>query len=251
MSGRGPPRLFRNKTMNTVLVVPTKARKYRKALYIFNFLLGGLGLTSVTLSITMLALSSETFFPTWAFNFLLALGIITLVIGGLGGRGATVSYYNLEHGHYNFWLLALTILIGMVMIAELISLVWLIAEYKIIESEAITKQSDYFSEQLEASVRENLSDQPEAWWDWQKSFSCCGYSNNTIPDPLATGKFCTTDPTTSYPACKDQLWEDIADSAIPLALFMVLFFGAQSVVCISSVCLACIIKAQEPIYRDN
>jgi len=246
----GNPRLFRNKSANTVLVVPTKARKYRKALYIFNFLLFGLGLTSVSLSIVMLSVSSSTFFPTWAFNLLLGLGLITLVIGALGGRGAVVSYQSLEHGSFNYYLIALTLLIGAVMILELICCIWLIADYDIIHSTAITEQSQWLNTKFQNSLKSQLTSQQEAWWDWQKNFDCCGYTNNTIPDPLATGKYCTTDTTTSAPPCKDTLWSDISTEAIPIAVFMVLFFIAQLIVCVSSVCLSCVIKAQEPIYRD-
>merc|ERR1712087_58512 len=85
-------KLFRNKTVNTVLVVPTKARKYRKALYIFNFVLTGFGLTCLSLAIVMLSLSSETFFPDWAIAILLVIAFVVLFVGILGGRGAVVSW---------------------------------------------------------------------------------------------------------------------------------------------------------------
>jgi len=204
----------------------------------------------VTLSIAMLALADQTFFPTWAYQFLLALGLLTLLIGSLGGRGATVANRCLEHGNYNWWLVALAFLVSGVIIFEIICAVWLTVEYGVIESESISKQSDVFAVQLEQSVKSQLKSQPEAWWDWQKNFECCGYDNNTIPNELATGKFCTTDTFTSGPPCKDQLWADIDDQAIPLAVFMALFFIGQVVVLVSSVCLACVIQAQEPIYRD-
>ena len=248
---RKHPKLFRNKTQNTVLVVPTKARKYRKALYIFNFVLTGLGLTCLSLSIVMLTLSSETFFPEWTFQVLLAIAVLVMFFGGLGGRGAVVSFKALQQGTYNYWLIVLTLLIGALIAVELVGGVWMIVSYGFVESDSVENKSDGFTESFESSLKQQLSNEAELWWDWQKKFECCGYDNNTIPSPLATGKYCTTDPTTSYVECKSKLWQDIGDNSIPIAVFAVFFIGIQLTVCISAMCLACIIKAQEPIYRDN
>ena len=59
------------------------------------------------------------------------------------------------------------------------------------------QQSDVLTEALETQLRDQAIDNPEAWWDWQKTFQCCGYDNNTIPAPLATGKYCTSSELTS------------------------------------------------------
>mmetsp|Transcript_69586 Transcript_69586/g.110532 ORF Transcript_69586/g.110532 Transcript_69586/m.110532 type:complete len:254 (+) Transcript_69586:52-813(+) len=253
MAAIGPngAKLFRNKTVNTVLVVPTKARKYRKALYIFNFVLTGFGLTCLSLSIVMLSLSNRTFFPEWAFQVLLAIAFIVLFIGGLGGRGAVVSFKCLQFGEYNYWLMLLTLLVGILIAAELVAAVWGIVSWGVISSDTASEKSDGFTEAFESSLKVQLQNEPELWWDWQKTFECCGYDNNTIPSSLATGKYCTTDTFTSANACKEQLWQDIADNSLPFAIFGVAFFAIQLTVCVSGMCLACIIKAQEPIYRDN
>jgi len=251
MSGNRGAKLFRNKTVNTVLVVPTKARKYRKALYVFNFVLTGFGLTCLSLSIVMLSLSSKTFFPDWAFQILLAIAFIVLFIGALGGRGAVVSFKCLQYGDYNYWLMMLTLLVGILIAAELAAGVWAIISWDVISSESATSTEDGFSESFQAGLKDQLQQQPELWWDFQKALECCGYDNNTIPAPLATGKYCTTDPFTTAPGCKDQLWEEIGDNSLPFTLFGTAFFLIQLAVCISGMCLACIIKAQEPIYRDN
>lgn len=236
--GPGGAKLFRNKTVNTVLVVPTKARKYRKALYVFNFVLTGFGLTCLSLSIVMLTLKSQTFFPDWAFITLLIIAFIVLFIGGLGGRGAVVSFKCLQHGEYNWWLMLLTLLVGLLIAAELVTAIWGIVSWGIISSDTAESKSDGFTESFEAELKKQLTDQPELWWDWQKTFECCGYDNNTIPSPLATGKYCTTDTLTSETACKERLWSDLADNSLPFAIFGIAFFAIQLTVCISGMCLA-------------
>lgn len=253
MAARGPhgAKLFRNKTVNTVLVVPTKARKYRKALYIFNFVLTGFGLTCLSLSVVMLSLSSQTFFPEWAFQILLTLAFIILIIGGLGGRGAVVSFKCLQFGELNYWLIVLTLLVGALIAAEFVAGAWAVVSWNVVSSESAESKSDGFTENFESALKTQLTNEPELWWDWQKTFDCCGYDNNTIPSSLATGKYCTTDPLTSATACKDQLWDDLASNSLPFAIFGVVFFLIQVTVCVSGMCLACIIKAQEPIYKDN
>eukprot|EP01084_Bolivina_argentea_P096288 173106_1 len=252
MAARGPggAKLFRNKTVNTVLVVPTKARKYRKALYVFNFVLTGFGLTCLSLSIVMLSLSSKTFFPEWAFQILLVIAFIVLFIGGLGGRGAVVSFKCLQYGELNYWLMMLTLLMGFLIACELAMGIWAIISWGVVSSETADSKSDEWTQGFEATLRGQLTKQPELWWDLQKGLECCGYDNNTIPSPLATGKYCTTDPLTSANGCKDQLWAELADNSLPFAIFGILFFMIQMAVCISGMCLACVIKAQEPIYRD-
>jgi hypothetical protein len=237
--------------VNTVLVVPTRARKYRKALYIFDFLLTWLGLTLLCLSIVMLSYSDETFFPAWLFTSLLIVSLIVLVVGGLGGRGAVVSFRKLEEGTQNWWLNSLTVLVGALLLVEFGMLIWLVIEYGALQSDAVSNKTDVLSTVFENSLKEELQQQTELWWDWQKTFECCGYDNNTIPSPLATGKYCTTDHGTSATECKTVLWADIEGEALPLILFLIAFLAMQIVVCVASMCLACIIKAQEPIYRDN
>ncbi len=248
--GPGGAKLFRNKTVNTVLVVPTKARKYRKALYVFNFVLTGFGLTCLSLSIVMLSLSNKTFFPEWAFQILLVIAFIVLFIGGLGGRGAVVSFKCLQYGEFNYWLMVLTLLVSLLIATELVGGVWAVVSWGVVSSETADSKSDAFTENFENTVRQQLTNQPELWWDLQKALECCGYDNNTIPSPLATGKYCTTESSTSATGCKDQLWQELADNSLPFAIFAIAFFAIQLAVCISGMCLACIIKAQEPIYRD-
>jgi len=248
---QGGAKLFRNKTVNTVLVVPTKARKYRKALYIFNFVLTGFGLTCLSMSVAMLSLSSETFFPEWAFQLLLFIALVVLIIGCLGGRGAVVSFKTLQHGDYNYWLIVLTTVVGILIAAELVTAVWAVVSLGVVSSDTATTQSDGLTESFEVGLKDQLTNEPELWWDWQKTFECCGYDNNTIPSPLATGKYCTTNTLTSADPCKRQFWADVDSNALPFAIFGIAFFAIQLTVCISSMCLACIIRAQEPIYRDN
>ena len=52
---------------------------------------------------------------------------------------------------------------------------------------------------------------------------------------------------TSANACKEQLWDDLAENALPFAVFTAAFFSIQLTVCISGMCLVCIIEAQELI----
>eukprot|EP01084_Bolivina_argentea_P216942 368431_1 len=232
MSNQGHS-LFRNKTINTVLVVPTKARRYRNALYLFNFILTGFGLTCLSLSVVMLANSRETFFPDWAFQILLSIGFMILLIGFLGGRGAVVSFRCLHTGEYNWWLIVLTFLVTVLIAAEIGSGIWAMTAWEVIKSDTAKSQADAFTETFETKLKQQLNAQPELWWDFQKGFECCGYHNNTIPSSLATGKYCTTDYLTSAPGCKQKMWSNIGDNALPFTMFGIIFVIIQLAVCIS------------------
>jgi len=245
-----PAHLFRNKSVNTVLVVPTKARKYRKALYLFDFLLTWLGMTAACLSIYMMKNSSGTLLPSWIFTALLVVSLIVLVIGGLGGRGAVVAFRRIEDGEINWWLVGLTMLVGTLLTLELATGIWIITEYTSLTTNSLHSKQDSLSLLFQNSLKSQLDKENEFWWDWQANFDCCGYDNNTIPSPLATGKYCTTNNATSAPECKAVLWAKLGNEAEPLAIFFVVFLLFQFIVCMSALCLGCVIKAQEPIYRD-
>ena len=143
----------------------------------------------------------------------------------------------------------LTLLMGAILIIEIAGLVWIGVEYGAVQNDTVTERSESLSNSFERSLKSKLEKQEEAWWDWQTEFKCCGYENNTIPDSLATGKYCTTDEDTSADPCKDQLWEDVGEQALPIAGFIFFFLCLQTAVCVSSLCLSCIIKAQEPVYQ--
>ena len=241
MAQRAPKgaKLFRNKTVNTVLVVPTKARKYRKALYIFNFVLTGFGLTCLSMAVVMGVLSDETFFPAWSYFVLGAIAFLVLFIGGLGGRGAVVSFRSLQYGENNYWLILLTALIGMLLAAEVVMVVWGIVSWGVVSSASAQGQSDALTETFETALKDQLTNEPVAWWDWQKTFDCCGYDNSTIPAPLATGKYCTTDIYTTAPPCKDKFWADVSENILPFGVFAGVFVIIQLTVCVSGMCLAC------------
>eukprot|EP00485_Elphidium_margaritaceum_P000740 CAMPEP_0202687370 /NCGR_PEP_ID=MMETSP1385-20130828/3069_1 /ASSEMBLY_ACC=CAM_ASM_000861 /TAXON_ID=933848 /ORGANISM="Elphidium margaritaceum" /LENGTH=232 /DNA_ID=CAMNT_0049342151 /DNA_START=53 /DNA_END=751 /DNA_ORIENTATION=+ len=223
--------------------VPAKARKYRNALYVFNFVLIGFGLTCVAMSVSMLRLSSETFFPDWMFQVLLSIAVVVLIIGLLGVCGASSSFDRLQEGKLNFWLIVLTALMSALIVAELVMGVWGIVSFEVVSApEAATTQSSGATEQFETGLREQLRTEPELWWDWQKTFECCGYDNNTIPSPLATGKYCTTDIVTSASPCKLQFWADISSNTLPFTIFGIVFFAIQLMVCVSSMCLGCCLR---------
>ena len=189
-------RLFRNKTGNTVLVIPTKTHKYVNSLYVFNFLLTGLGLTSLLFSFVMLGFRGKTFIPTWVFTILILFSIIVLILGFLGGYGGALSYEKIISGSWNWFLVLLVVIISLLMITEIIIGLWIIIEYIILENTNTNYVS--FTNSMEIALKNSLLDNSELWWDLQKQFNCCGYDNNTIPDPLATGKFCTTNTLTRY-----------------------------------------------------
>merc|ERR1712013_808444 len=137
-----------------------------------------------------------------------------------------------------------TLLVGLLIACELIAGVWAVVSWGVVSSESANSSSDGLTDSFESALKGQLTEEAELWWDWQKTFSCCGYDNNTIPSQLATGKYCTTDPDTSANACKEQLWDDLAENALPFAVFAAAFFTIQLTVCVSGMCLACIIKAQ-------
>merc|ERR1712025_313439 len=97
--------------------------------YIFNFVLTGFGLTCLSMSVVMYALSSETFFPNWSYLLLGGIAMIVLFIGGLGGRGAVVAFRTLQYGDHNYWLVLLTCLMGMLLAAEMVMGIWGIVSF--------------------------------------------------------------------------------------------------------------------------
>lgn len=199
----------------------------------------------------MFVISSKTFFPDWAIGLLMAIAIVVLFIGVLGGRGAMIAWEKLSYGNYNYWLIVLTIIVGILMLLELASGVWLVVEFGVISNTSLNEKSDGLTASFENSIKSQMTKESDAWWDWQKQFECCGYDNNTIPAALATGKFCTTSNETSAVACKEKLWADVGEKSLPISIFMILFMLIQLIVFISALCLACIIKPQEPIYRNG
>ena len=131
-------------------------------------------------------------------------------------------------------------------------IVWIIIESGLIDlgNDAET-QTAAAKTTFENILIGELSRNDDLWWDFQKRFECCGYANNTIPAPLATGKFCTTDALTTKPGCKETLWTTVESQIIPIASFGFIFIGMQIIVCLSSLCLGCLIHPQEPIYRED
>lgn len=268
-----PARHFRNRTANTVLVIPTRARKYRTALYIFDLVLTWLGLTCIAMACVMFVLASQTFFPSWMVALLLALGIIVIIVGFLGGRGAQVAFRKLRNGEYNFWLIVvmyctyisnilflksinkkqniqLTIISGVLLLVEVSGITWITIQSGIINEGTSTATEEYTSK-LEVILKNEISRNEDIWWDFQKRFECCGYENSTIPDPLATGKFCTTDENTSADGCKSKLWGQIESQIFYVIGFLVVFLSMQMIICVSSLCLGFLIHPQEPIYRED
>merc|ERR1712083_819677 len=88
-------------------------------------------------------------------------------------------------------------------LGELYITVWAVSESGLIQHEMLQSHTDWMTKQIENTITALAEDKPTAWWDWQKVADCCGWVNNTIPDPLATGKFCTTDAATTAPGCKN------------------------------------------------
>merc|ERR1719433_666792 len=133
------------------------------------------------------------------------------------------------------------------LILEIVAVLIILVEAGVIpEVEQVKDITAIVTDKLESSLIDVAKDKPAAWWDWQKALECCGWANNTIPDPLATGKFCTQDTDTSHPPCKEKLLD--TGSGWLVGAFGGILFIAQSCVCMSSWCLCYWIQAEEPCY---
>jgi len=243
------PRLARIPTAQTVLIVPSKCKKYRRVLYVLDFILTGFGLTMFCMALAMIFhKDSSAVLPAWTFVWLIIIGSVIVVLGIFSGHGSQVARRKIERGQWNWWLVLVGFLMTVFIVAELYLAVWAISEANIVKNEMLQGHTTWMTGQIQNSIQSLAENKPTAWWDWQKLASCCGWSNNTIPDELATGKYCTSDADTTADSCKDVFMTAITGSWIIL-LFLGLFFIAELMVCVSATCLSCWIQAEEPCYR--
>lgn len=282
--GGGDKSHMRNKSAHTVLVVPSKSRKYRKALYCSTFVLIGAGLTMLMLGVWMSIDEEKTLLPSWLFNWLIILGSALIVFGGIAGRGATVAHRKIETGARNWWLCILFIMLTIFIIGSMLLAMFIMIQVMgggsctmpepeegadPIEppatKELCTEAGEGFtwteSSELQESVApiqqyiddgliENFRGKQTSWWDIQKWLKCCGFRNNTLgaEDGLATGKFCTKNPDYSAPPCWDSIMQGIRDGMVVVIIIFSLTLIIIMIQCCSSCCLACWIKAEEPVY---
>jgi len=243
--GRG--RILRVATEHTVLIVPSKTKKYRRVLFVMDFVITGFGLTFFCLAIAMIFSDLSTVLPDWTFIWLLVIGGTTVVLGVFSGHGSHVAKKKIERGRWNCWLVFVALVCSILILAELTLGIWAIGEAKLIDNELLAEGTSFLSDFFQETIENMARARPTAWWDWQKVGNCCGWQNNTIPDPLATGKFCTADMATSAESCVD-VFMDAFQSSYFILIGIALFFIAEVMVCVSSTCLACWIQAEEPYY---
>lgn len=245
-------------TAHTVLIVPASTRKYRNALYFFNFLFTGVGLTCLLLGSYMKYTAEETgvegsLLPAWLFNWAIGLGVMAIIFGSIGARGAVLTVTHIEQGTQNWYLIGVTMFFTLLLLIELgMGCMLMIEENSELGDQVGNmEERNFIWQTMDEKIEATWKEKQMSWYDWQKTLECCGWKNNTIPAELATGKYCTDDKETTYPACKPKIWALFTDDLFVMAGMLIVFVGIQVVTCCSSYCLACSIQAQEPCYIDN
>lgn len=234
-----------------VLVVPNKAKQYRKALYFFNFVLTGLGLSLISMGIVMQIKEEDILMPSWMTYYMCPLGTFQLILGLIAARGAAMAKKHIESGRLNWWLYLFLIVMTVFLLVEFVFVFMAVIEQAKVENKSLEEGGTTILTYIEDSFVDELKDREEFWWEWQKTWECCGWKNNTIPDELATGKFCTTDASTSAENCKEDLENYINNNAVGLIIFLAVFILSQMFVWYSACQLGCCIQAQEPVYSSS
>lgn len=242
-----------NKHVNAddILIVPSKAQSYRKTLYLFNFILAGLGLTLISMGIVMIFKADDVLMPEWLVSYFLCIGLFNLFFGMIASRGAVVAKQRIESGRYNGWLMFFLVFMTTLLIIELVCVGIIVIREANWDQDTVNEGSDFLTDYLEKSLVNEFESRELFWWEIQKAWDCCGWNNNTIPDSLATGKFCTTSAETSAPACKDDMESYIKDNMVFMIIFSSLFFIAQFSVWYSACQLGCCIQAMKPKYARS
>lgn len=193
-----------------------------------------------------------TLLPPWVFKWMFILGAFTILFGMLGGRGAVMAVNHIERGTQNWWLVTVVVFFTLVLLIELAGAFLIVMESNQSLGEQVgqSQERNFIFAKVDAQIKETAAKKKIAWWDWQKTLKCCGWKNNTIPAPLATGKYCTDDKTTTYPTCNEKIWDATRGDRTMLVIFSLLFVGVQLVICLSSYCLAFKIQAYEPTYTN-
>jgi len=240
-----------NANADEILVVPSKAQGYRKALYFFNFILGGLGLTLLSMAVVMYVRPDDVLMPGWLVWYFGVIGIFQLMFGAIASRGAVVAKRSIETGLYNYYLFGFLIFMTTLLIVEIVMICVVVVKESGWNQENVNDGSDFLTEYIEDSLKNEFESREAFWWEIQKSWKCCGWDNNTIPDSLATGKFCTTDMSTSAPACKDDMTEYVKDNSLFMIIFGSVFLLSQMFVWYSACQLGCCISAMKPVYAER
>jgi len=242
-----------NKNVNAddILIVPSKAQSYRKTLYLFNFILAGLGLTLISMGIVMIFRSDEILMPEWLVSYFICIGLFNLLFGMIASRGAVEAKQRIERGQVNYWLMFFLVFMSALLLIELLCIGIIVIKEANWDQDQVNEGSDFLTGYLEDSLVNEFESRELFWWEIQKAWDCCGWNNNTIPDTLATGKFCTTDTDTSAPACKDDMEEYINHNKVFMIIFSTLFLLAQLSVWYSACQLGCCIQAMKPKYARS
>eukprot|EP00494_Astrolonche_serrata_P028318 UN28584 len=159
----------------------------------------------VIMGCIMLAKPDDILMPGWLVYWLFTFGFFQLILGGLAARGAVVSKRRIESGRRNMYLDVFLILLTILMMFEMACVIIAAIEASGTEQEELTSGSSAATTYLEDAWVDEMEKRESFWWDLQKNWECCGWRNNTIPHPLATGKFCTTNVVTSAVPCLDDL----------------------------------------------
>jgi len=256
MKGRG--RLANNRQdtgvgdlADAVVVVPSKIQPYRKALYVFVFILGGLGLTLVSTGVLCHINPDEVLVPSWLFNLFILIGGVVIGLCILASRGATVAKKTIETGSINWWIYVFLLIMTLLLLGELYIITVSILHTSEIEQKEVQTVTSSTFDFLEDALLTELKNREAFWWEWQKSWQCCGWQNQTIPAPLATGKFCTTDDETTAPSCAKTFIDFINENVIVVSSVAGVFLLTEIAIWYSACQLGCCIKAQEPVYSSR
>jgi len=239
------------KQEDVVLVVPTIAQRYRNWLYGFNFVLAGLGLTLISLAVLMYLNPDKVLMPSWSLWYFLVMGLFQLIFGLVAARGAVLAKKRIERGQCNWYLIVFQCFMSLLLLFELLIVAMIVISSLSVKQDEVSGGSNFVSTYLETSMEKEFENRDEFWWEVQKSWECCGWDNNTIPDTLATGKFCTTDSDLSAQTCKGEMTDYVQTNQYYLIGFGSIFMLAQMMVWYSACQLGCCIQAMEPVYSSS
>jgi len=251
LTGRSKAKSTRAKLQDAVLVVPSKSQKYRKILYIFNFILFGLGLSLISMACCLWVWPDKFMAPEWLAWWFISLGVFQCILGSFAARGAVLAKKKIESGRRNHYLNCFIVFMSLLFLFETTVMFVVIVKTADVDQEQLQTVSDTMVDEFEGAMKRELERRKDFWWDMQKTWECCGWKNNTIPDPLATGKFCTTNTVTSYQSCAELFGDFFTKNLVFVIIFAVVFGLSQCAVCCSACQLGCRIQAQEPVYSSH
>jgi len=202
-------------------------RSWKICLYIINAIFAILAVAIIAVGVITHtgSVAAVAFLPTWIIPISIASGGVFLLIVIIGCCGTKKSEDKIENEQKNWWLIFYAFIMALLCIVQIAAMAG-VASYADLGS-----QSD---DVLQAQI-EKLS--PKQWSNVQDSLSCCGFTDNSNANSLATGQlFCGADP---GPPCKEILIDNMNDNTVTFMAVFGAIIGFGLFAFISATCLAC------------